>query len=1831
MPPCTISGSEGPLCPKSTGNEYSIEAGPDGTTYDWSINGNGTITQNNGNSVVVTAGDGCDSSFTLHVKVTYPSGCHSECGKTVTVYDHIPPTITCPAAVTVQCDENVPEPDIAAVTVSDNCQAPVTVTWVSDVPVGSCPKVITRTYKAVDGCLNESTCTQTITVDDTIPPTITCPAAVTVQCDENVPEPDIAAVTVSDNCQAPVTVTWVSDVPVGSCPKVITRTYKAVDGCLNESTCTQTITVDDTIPPTITCPAAVTVQCDENVPEPDIAAVTVSDNCQAPVTVTWVSDVPVGSCPKVITRTYKAVDGCLNESTCTQTITVDDTIPPTITCPAAVTVQCDENVPEPDIAAVTVSDNCQAPVTVTWVSDVPVGSCPKVITRTYKAVDGCLNESTCTQTITVDDTIPPTITCPAAVTVQCDENVPEPDIAAVTVSDNCQAPVTVTWVSDVPVGSCPKVITRTYKAVDGCLNESTCTQTITVDDTIPPTITCPAAVTVQCDENVPEPDIAAVTVSDNCQAPVTVTWVSDVPVGSCPKVITRTYKAVDGCLNESTCTQTITVDDTIPPTITCPAAVTVQCDENVPEPDIAAVTVSDNCQAPVTVTWVSDVPVGSCPKVITRTYKAVDGCLNESTCTQTITVDDTIPPTITCPAAVTVQCDENVPEPDIAAVTVSDNCQAPVTVTWVSDVPVGSCPKVITRTYKAVDGCLNESTCTQTITVDDTIPPTITCPAAVTVQCDENVPEPDIAAVTVSDNCQAPVTVTWVSDVPVGSCPKVITRTYKAVDGCLNESTCTQTITVDDTIPPTITCPAAVTVQCDENVPEPDIAAVTVSDNCQAPVTVTWVSDVPVGSCPKVITRTYKAVDGCLNESTCTQTITVDDTIPPTIECPPNKSIECNEAIVFDSPTATDNCTVDIQLTESEITETVAADGSTIFTKTYTATDACGNSASCTQTITMAPCLCARVTGGSNKQMNTYQGPNFPTPSPNFVSHGGQVGAPVSVLEPWKDGNECIWGEWQHNRHQGRKNLVGSFHAAGNAQKHQFDKILSVCLPCDENVGALGTVGLCNPGDRICGPEPRKAPANRIAFSGVGDYTYTTGKKTLKAIFRVDIEDRGEGNSHASTQPNDRYRMRLWILDPSLGRSADPTDPANIALRKAVAPSYLKLVEKDPLVAEALAVTPDIDDGGDMTQGNHQIHPAKCDRCVSGNTAASTGLLEVTAEVAGHTPTGPCTFGKIAGGYEGLQSPAFVHKTTIANHGTEPLVNLVVYELVNDTYKEVTSDYLPAGQILQPGESVTKYRTETLIEDQVRTIMVSGQSSLNGKELFAASTGVATVGNAEVACKVTLASPVDVDGAPNDGHLLLPPGQTCDVILNVEVTNTGDADLAGVTVSDTWLKSANAPFDLAKGATKTVICTGRIASPGQAITPQVSVTGKVMPVCTQCAYTETGVNIGVTTAGAGQVESCTLPKLSINANRTVELGDNWTFDTPAVVGGCNVAVSVLGADVTTRSTVNPVLVTKRTWKGIDPWGNSTTCSQTVTVLDTTPPSMIGNPPGVVLCSGNYYIPSLPSAADNSGGAIAWTYTRSDMAGKAFTDLSVFAAPPAAGTTTFAASARDACGNVSTASWTVTITPCEEHCTMTQADLGSDNGMAQTQTQVDLVTELIGAQPVVLGTGGTTLAIPADQAAHIVRRLPATGPAAALTAGHYVFGENSGADLPLDKKGKLRNGLLGQTVALTLALRYDTTLAGFSIANSFTTWRIGSRDPLNVGKGCQSYTIPASVLSTLQSLGLQKNVQGLLTLANRGLAGQATGTATLTDIANAVTMVNEAFGGCRVSALGGCVN
>src|SRR5687768_11088996 len=394
------------------------------------------------------------------VTVTDQNGCQSV--DSITVEECCELIIICPPANggTFQCRDDVPPVDTTVVTVIEFCNSLTIDVNEFDNEGEGCPGdtlFITRVFTVEDGAGNSQTCTVVYTVVDNIA-SITCPADVTVQCANLVPVPNPGAITATDNCGGTTNVLFLGDaVSNFTCVNrfTITRTYLAVDDCGNATTCNQTITVFDNTPPTITCPASVTVQCASQVPGPNTISILASDNCGGVPIVTVAPDVTTNmTCINrfTITRVYTATDVCGNSATCAQTITVFDNIAPTLTCPANVTVECASEVPAPNTAAIPTTDNCSGPVTVTVLPDaISNQTCPNrfTITRVYRATDACGNSATCAQTISVFDDTAPTITCPIDMTVSCASGVPPANPGSVTASDNCGGVVTVTAAPDI--------------------------------------------------------------------------------------------------------------------------------------------------------------------------------------------------------------------------------------------------------------------------------------------------------------------------------------------------------------------------------------------------------------------------------------------------------------------------------------------------------------------------------------------------------------------------------------------------------------------------------------------------------------------------------------------------------------------------------------------------------------------------------------------------------------------------------------------------------------------------------------------------------------------------------------------------------------------------------------------------------------------------------------------------------------------------------------------------------------------------------------------------------------------------------------------------------------------------------------------------------------------------------------------------------------------------------------------------------------------------------------------------------------------------------------
>ena len=957
----------------------------------------------------------------------YSSGTGTQsasCSFTVTVTDNQNPTISCPAPISVNTN-----PGLCGATVNytvnsaDNCPGK-TVVQTAGLPSGSFfPKgVTTNTFVVTDASGNTATCSFTVTVNDTEKPTITCNSPIVKNNDQGQCGAVVTyTVTSTDNCPGQ-TVAQIAGLPSGSFfPEgITTNTFVVTDASGNTATCSFTVTVNDTENPTITCNAPIVVSNDEGQCGAVVTyTVTSTDNCPGQ-TIAQTAGLPSGSFfpVGVTTNSFRVTDASGNTGTCSFTVTVTDNELPSITCAPNQTQTADEGLCNANVIVVgpATGDNCGVQSvtnnynnTSNASGNYPVGT--TTVMWTVTDIHG--NTSTCTQTITVTDNEAPSISCAPNQTQTADEGVCNANVTVVgpATGDNCGVQSvtnnrnnTSNASGNYPVGTTTVIWTVTD--IHG--NTSTCTQTITVTDNEAPSITCAPNQTQTADEGVCNANVIVVgpATGDNCGvATVTNNYNNtsnasgNYPVGTTTVIWTVTD--IHG--NTNTCTQTITVIDNEAPSITCAPNQTQTADAGVCSANVTVVgpSTGDNCGvATVTNNYNNTSNASGIYPVGTTTviWTVTDIHGNQSTCTQNITVTDNETPLITCPANVTVNCQDDNSSVATGTATATDNCTpaANIVITQSQTSTYSTDPSnvlhynyVITRTWRATDVAGNFSECNQTIAVHDVTAPVITCPVNVTVNCLDDNSSTATGTATATDNCApaANIMITQSQTSTYSTDPSnvlhynyVITRTWRATDVAGNYSECVQTITVHDVTAPVITCPANVTVNCQDNNTSSSTGVATGTDNC-SPIAITQSQTSTqnanannAGYYNYVITRTWRATDVTGNYSECVQTITVQDVTKPVITCPVSVTVNCQDNNTSSSTgvaTGTDNCSP-IAITQSQTSTQNANPNNAgyynyVITRTWRATDVTGNYSECVQTITVrditAPvALCKPVT-----------------------------------------------------------------------------------------------------------------------------------------------------------------------------------------------------------------------------------------------------------------------------------------------------------------------------------------------------------------------------------------------------------------------------------------------------------------------------------------------------------------------------------------------------------------------------------------------------------------------------------------------------------------------------------------------------------------------------------------------------------------------------------------------------------------------------------------------------------------------------------------------------
>ncbi|MFZ4414269.1 MAG: hypothetical protein ACOYOV_14395, partial [Bacteroidales bacterium] len=474
------------------------------------------------------------------------------------------------------------------------------------------------------------------------------------------------------------------------------------------------------------------------------------------------------------------------------------------------------------------------------------------------------------------------------------------------------------------------------------------------------------------------------------------------------------WPSVFNCSNLGPITVTLTVDDGIGNIATCDAVITVKDIEKpiftfcpvdqllTNDADLCSYTnlsdgfnalASDNC-AVVSLSYSltgATAGAGSTLNgvtfnkgITTVIWTAADASGNSEVCIFTVEVIDIEQPQNVICKPVTFNLDINgsitVYPVNISNSIPTDNCG--FTQAFISKVAGGMDPFItyncndigkLNKAYLLVtDGSDNGTYCVSTITIKDNTPPSITtCPVDRDINgCSiSDITNPVYSAVTTnssfavfsnstnlgagSDNCGV-TTVQYRDVIQAGTnCPIIVRRTWTLKDATGNTSaTCIQTIHVHDLVPPVFAAlPGLTTIYC------PAIPVFTIAsaiDACGNAFTLTYADITTHGLCAGTysVTRTWTATDICGNSSTKSQTINVLDTSAPVISALPDPTtINCPSLPSFTQAIATDACGSAITLTFADVTTPGSCAGSYSITRTWTATDACGNSSTGSQTI----------------------------------------------------------------------------------------------------------------------------------------------------------------------------------------------------------------------------------------------------------------------------------------------------------------------------------------------------------------------------------------------------------------------------------------------------------------------------------------------------------------------------------------------------------------------------------------------------------------------------------------------------------------------------------------------------------------------------------------------------------------------------------------------------------------------------------------------------------------------------------------------------------------
>ena len=895
----------------------------------------------------------CDDigMVTVTLTVTDESGLTDQCSTTLNIVDNIPPVALC-EDITIDLNANgnvsinTGQIDNGS---TDNCTDQVDLDFSLDQNTFMCndvSQVNVVVLTVTDESGNTDTCSATVSVNDVHDPEVSCNPDFTVNLDNNGEATVVVGDIIDSSSDACGIDTEVIDIDSFDCDDIgstitVTATVTDVNG--NSSTCSTDVTVVDDSDPSCTLISGIDIPANQSL-DVNTFLDTYTDNCND-TAATATIDPASFDCNMLGTQTVTVTvtDDSGNDATCTASVTVIDVTEP-ICQTMDITVQLN-SLGEAMITGADVDDGSTAGCsTISDLSVTPnIFACndvgDNIVTLTVTSSNGMT--STCTAIVTVEDNVPPTITCVANVTFDLNNNgvanISAGDILTSS-TDGCGI---LSEVIDINSFDCsdkgsPITVTATVTDMNG--NTSTCSSQVTIEDNIAPECTLLPNLEFIPDVTIDLDDVLD-TFTDNCATgTATITTQTEF---DCDDVGTHTtiVMVTDTCGNSNTCSVEIEIVDTDTPACST-MDITVSLDNN-GEYDLDPSEVDDGssaaCGGAVTLSVDPDEfdcgDIGN--NVVTLTVTSSGGA--SSTCTATVTIEDNSPPTIVCPADQSIPCDSDLSDLTVfGTATASDNCDMNAIVVVNNVFDVNACNVgTVERTFMATDGEGNTSTCMQVITIN---PPTnpvtesdITWPAT-PFDAGDCIADPDnidsgMPTVDTSNADCSNISISFVDVDPTpgtSGCNDQYERTWMVIDSCQLDGmgsgifTFLQIINLNDSVGPTIMGPSDITItldpmSCDTFLTLPatisdcigGFSATNDSQHADSMATEDATGTYPAGATDVTIT----AVDTCGNESQYTYTVNVIDTSSVLFSC--DKVIETmTSSLVVAVPVDLTNVTI---------------------------------------------------------------------------------------------------------------------------------------------------------------------------------------------------------------------------------------------------------------------------------------------------------------------------------------------------------------------------------------------------------------------------------------------------------------------------------------------------------------------------------------------------------------------------------------------------------------------------------------------------------------------------------------------------------------------------------------------------------------------------------------------------------------------------------------------------------------------------------------------------------------------------------------------------------